>query len=263
MSQLCFHRGYFPDFVVISLAGKMIYLIALNIIASIGLPDVCNFNSVQMQELSKVVVSHNIQIAPNAWLLKFSRPFNFQAGQVIGITLDTNQQPRSYSIASGVDNHEVWILYTIKPDGLLTPPLSRVRRGDAIFITSTFGNFVCREEKAVWIATGTGIAPFASMFFSGQYQKKTLIHGSRTREELYFFDHFSGAGGLTYHPCCSRERDKDCFHGRVTDFVENLNGLDTEITYYLCGIAEMVVDTRDLLIARGVPFNNIMAEIFF
>jgi ferredoxin/flavodoxin---NADP+ reductase len=216
-----------------------------------------------MQELIKVVVSHNIQIAPNAWLLKFPRPFDFQAGQVLGITLDKNLQPRSYSIASGVDNDEIWILYTVKPDGLLTPPLSRVRRGDAIYITPAFGNFICKDEKAVWIATGTGIAPFASMFFSGQYHNKTLIQGSGERANMYFYEHFKGATGFSYHPCCSRERTADCFHGRVTDFVKNLDPVDTKITYYLCGIAEMVVDTRDLLIERGVPFNNIMAEIFF
>ncbi|GAH54743.1 unnamed protein product, partial [marine sediment metagenome] len=32
---------------------------------------------------------------------------------------------------------------------------------------------------------------------------------------------------------------------------------------YICGQASMCVDLRDLLIARGVPFANIMVEIYF
>jgi NAD(P)H-flavin reductase len=33
--------------------------------------------------------------------------------------------------------------------------------------------------------------------------------------------------------------------------------------YLLCGSARMVVEVRDLLIARGVPFEDIVAEIYF
>ncbi len=31
----------------------------------------------------------------------------------------------------------------------------------------------------------------------------------------------------------------------------------------LCGNAEMVVEVRDLLISRGIPFGQIRAEIYF
>jgi ferredoxin--NADP+ reductase len=33
--------------------------------------------------------------------------------------------------------------------------------------------------------------------------------------------------------------------------------------YYLCGSAEMVVESREILISKGIPFNNIVAEIYF
>jgi len=216
-----------------------------------------------MKELVQVTVKGNNEIAENAFLLSFPRNFNFTAGQVIGITLAKAEEPRLYSIASGAQQDEVWILYTIKTDGLLTPQLARVKAGDTIFITKPFGNFICREEKAVWIATGTGIAPFASMFFSGQHQNKVLIQGNRTKDGLYFSEHFSKQMESNYQPCCSREKRPDCFQGRVTDYLNTLENIDTRITYYLCGSAEMVVDVRDLLIEKGVPFNNIIAEIFF
>ncbi|MFW5726008.1 MAG: ferredoxin--NADP reductase [Bacteroidota bacterium] len=216
-----------------------------------------------MRPLHPVKVTSNIAIAPNAWLLTFARQFDFTPGHVIGITLEKGVEPRLYSIASGKDHHEVCILYTRKPDGVLTPALSEVSQGDTIHVTDPFGNFICREDRAIWVASGTGIAPFASMFFSGQYHNKTLIQGGRTRDTLYFRHFFAKNMGDHYHPCCSRLASEGCFHGRVTHYLEGLDHVDTDIPYYLCGTAEMVVDVRDVLIARGVPFSNIMAEIFF
>lgn len=214
-----------------------------------------------MLRVQKVI--SNTEIAPNAYLLKFARDFDFYAGQVIGISLDPGQEPRLYSIASGVDMPEVWILYTINPEGLLTPQLQHLGPGDELYITEVFGNFLCREQEAVWIATGTGIAPFASMLFSGQGEGKILIQGNREQSGLYLREYFEDSMPERYFGCCSRRRADTCFHGRVTDFVQQWEGLKTNIPYYLCGSAEMVVDVRDLLIERGVPFENIMAEIFF
>lgn len=216
-----------------------------------------------MKELYPIQITRNKPIAPGAWLMSFPRTFDFIAGQVVGITINPGTEPRLYSIASGAEQDEIWILYTLKEDGLLTPPLSQLKSGDQIFITQPFGNFICKEKEAVWIATGTGIAPFASMFFSGLHAGKTLIQGSQNMERMYFHEHFSNTMGLNYQPCCSRETTPGCFNGRVTNFLEKQPGIKTGIPYYLCGIAEMVVDVRDVLIARGVPFSNINSEIFF
>jgi len=42
-----------------------------------------------------------------------------------------------------------------------------------------------------------------------------------------------------------------------------LTVIPADIKYYLCGKALMVVETRDILIERGVPFSNILSEIYF
>ncbi|TVQ89863.1 MAG: oxidoreductase [Bacteroidetes bacterium] len=216
-----------------------------------------------MKELFPVTVKSNNEIAENAFLLKFRRNFTFTAGQVISITLLKNEESRLYSIASGEKHEEIWILYTIKTDGVLTPQLAKAKAGDTIYISKPFGNFICKEERAVWIATGTGIAPFASMFFSGQYHNKKLIQGNRSKQGLYFYEHIKEQMSENYLPCCSREPADGCFTGRVTQYIGE-NGIpDPGIPYYLCGSAEMVVDVRDLLIKKGVPFQNIQAEIFF
>ena len=65
--------------------------------------------------LTKQIVTSNISIAPNVYLLSFKRSFSFVPGQWIAIGLHPTDNPRLYSIASGIKNDEVNILYDIKP----------------------------------------------------------------------------------------------------------------------------------------------------
>jgi len=42
-----------------------------------------------------------------------------------------------------------------------------------------------------------------------------------------------------------------------------LNETFPDVMYYLCGKALMVVEVRDLLIEKGVRYENMLAEIYF
>ncbi|MFW5778125.1 MAG: oxidoreductase [Bacteroidota bacterium] len=216
-----------------------------------------------MRKLRTVRVIANGEISKGAYVLTFKRDFEFIAGQVLGITTHSGIEPRLYSIASGEKDRNIHILYTLKQDGLLTPCLSDLKPADKIYITDVFGTFICQENSAVWIATGTGIAPFASMVLSGLSENKILIYGNHNRSNLYFHDTFQSLMDDRYFPCCSREQNPETFYGRVTDFLERFGIENKQLPFYLCGSAEMVVDVRDILIEKGVPFNNIMSEIFF
>lgn len=211
----------------------------------------------------KITILSNQLIAPGAYLLSFERPFEFLPGQVIAISDKPDGEPRLYSIASGNNNHVISLLYTVQPGGKFTPWLSIQQKGHVLFTSLPFGRFTGTDQKAYWIATGTGIAPFASMFQSGQGSNKILIHGNRTLQGFYFQELFSPIMGNNYIRCCSRENPEGCFHGRVTDYLKQMPDLPADVPYYLCGSAEMVVDVRDILIKRGIPFDLIVAEIFF
>jgi ferredoxin/flavodoxin---NADP+ reductase len=216
-----------------------------------------------LKTLSQQTILSNTGLAPGAYLLTFARKFEFVPGQVIGIAMDPAEKPRLYSIASGNNENVVRILYTVKPEGKLTPDMARLQPGDTIYVSEPFGGFLCNEEPAVWIATGTGIAPFASMFYSGISKSKLLIQGNRLANGLYFREDFKKGMGDRYIPSCTREEVDGIFHGRVLKYLAEMKDLDPNLKYYLCGSAEMVVDVRDLLIERGVPFENVVAEIFF
>lgn len=207
-------------------------------------------------------ITHNEEISPGVHLIAYRRTMDFSPGQVVKIAVDTLQPPRIYSICSGNQEDEIRILFNIKDDGYLTPKLAALIPGDTILVSEPYGSFLGTNEPAWWIATGTGIAPFYSMFRSGLGENKTLIHGVSYLNQFYFEDDLEWAMGKKYVRCCSRESSCDVVPGRVTDYLAGIEKFPG-VKYYLCGKALMVVEVRDLLIEKGVAYENILSEIYF
>lgn len=207
-------------------------------------------------------ITNNEEISPGVHVISFKRSSDFVPGQVVKIAVDKIQAPRIYSICSGNQEDEIRVLFNIKEDGYLTPKLSAVIPGDTILVSEPYGGFLGTKEPAWWIATGTGVAPFYSMFRSGLGENKKLIHGVSYLNQFYFEDDLEWAMGVNYVRCCSRESSCDVVPGRVSDYLAGLNELP-DVKYYLCGKALMVVEVRDLLIEKGVPYENILGEIYF
>ncbi|MFW6370445.1 MAG: ferredoxin--NADP reductase [Bacteroidota bacterium] len=212
--------------------------------------------------LNEHTISGNTEIAPDVYLISFKRRFDFIPGQVVKIGLDNDHPPRIYSICSGNRDPEISILFNVKKEGILTPRLAQLIPGDKILVSDPYGSFQGSNEPAWWIATGTGIAPFYSMFRSGFFTGKTLIHGVSYLNQFYFEDELEEAFEERYIRCCSRETSCNTYPGRVTDYISKVKEFP-DVNYYLCGQAIMVVEVRDLLISKGVPFVNIEAEIYF
>ena len=212
--------------------------------------------------ISELQLTGNNEISPGVHLITFNRPWDFLPGQVVKVALDQNHPPRIYSLCSGNQENEAAILFNIKEDGLLTPKLAARIPGEKILVSQPYGSFLGTDEPAWCIATGTGIAPFYSMFRSGMCENKKLIHGVSYLNQFYFEDDLEWELGDNYIRCCSRESTCNTFPGRVTDYLTSLKQLP-DVKYFICGKALMVVEVRDFLILKGIPFANILAEIYF
>ncbi len=207
------------------------------------------------------VVAHE-EIAPGIFRLSFPRGHDFIPGQTLALTTESSVPARYYSIASGQDDPVTEILYDLVPGGLLTPRLTRLGPGDALLVSEAFGSFHDEEGPSLWIAAGTGVAPFLSMARSGLSAGKALVHGSRTLAGLFRLEYFQSVLGGRYIPCCTTERREGVFPGRTTAWLAT-ERLPAAERYLLCASSRMVVDARDALIARGVPFDRIISEIYF
>ena len=196
-------------------------------------------------------------------MIGFRREHAFSPGQAVKLGIDAETPPRIYSICSGIDDDELCVLFNIKPEGYLTPRLAQLKCGDTVYASRPYGTFLCPDSEAWWIATGTGIAPFRCMVQSGMAAGKTLVHGVRHLNQFYFEDELREAPGLRYIPCCSADAADGIYSGRVTSYLDQMTELPPDVRYYICGQAAMAVDTRDLLIQKGIPFTHIVTEIYF
>jgi ferredoxin-NADP reductase len=202
------------------------------------------------------------ELTPGVFLLTASRERGFRPGQVVSVTTEPAIPARVYSIASGTGDPGMDLLFDVVPGGVLTPRLALLRPGDSLYVSKPFGSFGDGEGESVWVATGTGVAPFRSIARSGLLRSKTLVHGSRRLSGLFFRDYFREVMAGGYAPCCSAEEEPGVYRGRVTAWLSS-QPLPLEATYLLCGSSEMVVDARDTLVGRGIPYAKVGAEIYF
>ncbi len=199
-------------------------------------------------------------------MLLLERDAPFRSGQVLGLTTGASIPPRLYSISSG-ESDEAWeILYTVEAEGLFSPRLAALEEGDLLCVTGPSGDFCPTEGPQVWVAGGTGIAPFLSAARSGHASASTmLIHAASSPELLYGATIFEEVFGERYLRCSSRAQagDAGIFRGRVGSLIASCPDLPLDRPWFLCGPAEFVVDTRDLLISLGLPYPLVRAEVYF
>lgn len=213
--------------------------------------------------LFETIVTKIQEIAPDVFTVSFPRKEDFRPGQMLALSLNKKEEARLYSIASGNLDKEYRILFNIKSEGFLTPRLAELKVGDKLFCSHPFGSFYGGQGADWWIAAGTGIAPFISMLESDMADSKTLIHGGRDLESFYFSDRFETILKEKYIQCSSSLNVEGIYPGRLTEYLSNFENLPLDINYYICGSSQLVVDVRDILIHKGIPYNQIIAEIYF
>jgi ferredoxin-NADP reductase len=204
--------------------------------------------------------------------------FGFVAGQWLSFktnTSDGEEITRAYSIASPPDGGNKFALCLNRvQDGFMSNFLCDMKAGAEISCQGPFGDFILRPpmRDTIFIATGTGIAPFRSMLHwllcdESRYLGKHLhlIFGNRTEKDIYYHDEFLGLAqehpNFHYLPTLSRGRpDWQGLRGYVQQHVSAIAQGRTDMHAYICGLDKMVKANRDLLKSLGWDRKAIMYE---
>jgi NAD(P)H-flavin reductase len=174
---------------------------------------------------------------------------DFVPGQYVRISYD-EEEPRVYSIASSPTAEELELCIRRVPGGELTPDLcSRAEAGDDLFVRGPFGDEFTLQAPAdrdlVFVATGTGVAPFKSMLdylfetgldeFEGRPRHVWLFLGSPWEDHLPYREAFraldEARANFHFVPTLSREPYLTDWAGE-TDYVQRtlLEYLDDDAT---------------------------------
>lgn len=119
-----------------------------------------------------------------------------------------------------------------------------------------------------FFATGTGIAPFISIFYeliNINYKKNiNLYFGVRTEKDIFFLDkldYFSKhLKNFKYKLFYSRPQNPTVPAQRITSALSSIDILGSQ--FYLCGHPEMVKEVSLNLTQKGVSRENIVMEKF-
>lgn len=214
------------------------------------------------------VVTARQAVTGNIFRVEFEldRPFDaYAAGQFARIRV-ADFDWRDYSIAA-LNGRRITFLISTRTGGLGSRFAAEAALGTRTVIEGPMGRYTLSNgsRRAVFVATGTGLAPFLPMFEQlarvGTLARATLYFGCRTLAD----DITSQAAALPGNVvlCLSQDNGEiranksqgaqspRTFQGRVTDALAECD-IDPEGTdFYLCGSGAMVADTAALLARSG------------
>ncbi len=231
----------------------------------------------------------------------------FIPGQFVSFTTEillknetgAKQITRAYSLASAPHSvnpaNRFELCLNLAPEGLFSHHLFCMRPGDTVEMRPPLGTFVLRQppRDSLFVATGTGIAPFRSMLkahLSASSPHFTLLFGVRHESHLVYRSEFEELARQYPHfrfwPTLSRPEPS--WAGRTGHVQAHLEeallelGGTTEprqygarsaeaspvpgdagrrdVDVYLCGLKLMVDDVRSRLKAAGFDRKQIFYE---
>jgi ferredoxin/flavodoxin---NADP+ reductase len=223
-----------------------------------------NFDLISVEVDKQYKIQQIRDLTESTYVIRFDRcDMDFVAGQHITIGIPGDNQVREYSIYSTI--HEPYLEVLIKEveDGLVSRRIRKLTEGDLLNVDGPFGFFTIDKKKIIkgkflFVATGTGIAPFHSMAGTHPDLNYTLLHGVRYASDAYEHSFFPED---RYILCTSGDKKGD-FNGRVTDYL-SMNEVDSDTLIYLCGNCDMIYEVYDQLTSRGVDSDQIKTEVYF
>jgi CDP-4-dehydro-6-deoxyglucose reductase, E3 len=209
--------------------------------------------------------------------LREPKDIQFKAGQFISFNLTPPGSERliirPYSIASPPNESDrITLVFNRVQGGRGSTYLFNLREGDAVAFEGPQGSFYLRERmrNALFVATGTGIAPIRSMLLdrvnNGYAGAATLYWGLRSQRDVYYQQEFEALAvrypNVSFAIALSRpEAGWQAYAGRVTDLVDARVTSVKNLDVFLCGNNAMIRDVTQIIRAKGLC--PIYREIYY
>lgn len=194
-------------------------------------------------------------------------------GQFVSFTreFDGKKVTRAYSTASAPSGNRFELCLNRVPGGIFSPYLFAMRPGETLEMKGLLGFFTVKDpdRDAIFVATGTGIAPFRGMLQArarkGGGGELTLVFGVRYEHSLLYRKEFEELASkdpkFRFWPVLSRPgADWQGRTGHVQPHVLEALGERRDVDVYICGLKAMVDDMRSQLKAVGLDRRHIIFE---
>lgn len=193
--------------------------------------------------------------------------YKYFPGQFLHLALDedydgTGQWPESrcFSMQSSPSEETIRITYSIK--GRFTKQMvKQLKVGSEVWLKLPYGDLFTQlhsKNNTVFIAGGTGITPFLSLFTHesfNEYINPKIYLGFRSEEYNIYNDELSRS--------CNSSKFVQLFlqdsHGVINiDQIFTDNGINS--SYFISGPPVMIKSFKNTLIEKGVPAGNVLTD---
>lgn len=196
----------------------------------------------------------------------------FLPGQYVNVQVPGTTATRAYSFSSHPQATEASFLIRNIPGGLMSGYLARAKAGDRMDLTGPMGAFYLRPvtRPQVFLAGGTGLAPFLSMLeqiaTQGTDQPIRLFYAVTRDADLVELDRLHSLAALIpsldiVTIVAAPEVDHPR-RGYVTDHLTAADLWEGAADVYLCGPPPMVEAVRAHMAALGVTPAAFLFEKF-
>lgn len=225
----------------------------------------------------KAILVSSHEIAPEVRHFVFAAQdvdrLEFAPGQFVSFSdhINGRKVTRAYSIASAPRGNRFELCLNRVREGLFSPHLFNLQPGDSVEMAGPLGYFVPKQpfRDAVFVATGTGVAPFRAFLQSPAVLESgasiTLLMGARHEAGLLYRQEFeelaAGRPGFLYLPTLTRPGSGWTGRaGRVQAHLGEALAGRTEVDVYICGLKAMVDDVRAILREKGFEKQQVVFE---
>lgn len=196
-----------------------------------------------------------------------SGPFKYQPGQFLHLAMDedydgSGQWPESrcFSMQSNPNEDNIRITYSVK--GRFTREMEKtLKPGKELWLKLPYGDLFQRphnKQNTVFIAGGTGITPFLSLFTHKsfvEYSNPKIYLGFRSREYNIYQSELERS-------CNSSAFVKSFFDdcdGRI-DIKNILTQSDSDSCFFISGPPDMIREFKISLTRNGVQEGNVFTD---
>ena len=216
-------------------------------------------------------------LAGTTWLLGISleEKCEFTPGQFVSLKVNEMGLRRSYSIASLPGTNSIDLVIDVAPNGEGSKYIMSLKVGELVDVLGYLGKFVVgtedlSQDEMLFVGTGTGIVPLKVMvedlLINKQYKGiVNLIWGMRYETDLYWQSEIDKLQREydNFHLSIALSRPGEKWPGvaeHVGDVIEKMTFQGIKTSIFLCGNPEMIMETKEKIISKGVPEENILYE---
>jgi hypothetical protein len=204
-------------------------------------------------------LTHNVK----SFIIEKPNSYNFISGQATDISInnsDLKDEKRPFTFTSTPKDMVLEFIIKKYPKGI-TEKIHELEANDELIIGETFGYFDYKGE-GIFIAGGTGITPFLSIFrnIGEETAKNKLIFSNKTHKDIICERELKEMFKENLILLLTNEKKEGYLNARINkDFLKE-NITDFTKHFYVCGPIEFVKNIKLGLIELGASFDKIVVE---